>query len=62
MAENLSVSPIPPTQDDIVNLLYIEIQQNDKKTHHGFKVDYLTEELSEMQRDFLQCTKCFHNI
>ena len=59
MAENLSVSPIPPTQDDIVNLLYIEIQQNDKKTHHGFKVDYLTEELSEMQRDFLQCTKCF---
>ena len=58
MAVNLSISPISPIPDDIVKLLYIEVQECDKKTYHGFKVEYLTQELSEM-REFVSCTKCF---
>ena len=39
-------------------LLYVKIEKCGQASYRGFKTEYLVQELSEMERYFLSCSKC----
>ena len=46
------------TPDDIVESLFVEVIENDQISYNGFNAEYLAEELSDLGREYVSCSKC----
>eukprot|EP00800_Vazella_pourtalesii_P002649 TRINITY_DN1258_c0_g1_i3.p1 TRINITY_DN1258_c0_g1~~TRINITY_DN1258_c0_g1_i3.p1 ORF type:complete len:406 (-),score=34.06 TRINITY_DN1258_c0_g1_i3:36-1253(-) len=55
MAEKSQPNLIP---DDIVESLFVEVIENDQISYNGFNAEYLAEELSDLGREYVSCSKC----
>ena len=56
MAEKIQITLIP---DDICKSSFVEVIENGKSSYRGFNLKYLARELSDLERDFVSCAKCY---